>query len=161
MKKYLFISLLAGMACMSSCTYPTYVTEEIVGEECKFNKKTVELAVTRNLWDFDQSTGQFFCHFDVPEITEKVYLYGEVSINREYNSGKKNAYQVALPETSYKVEEEYDEETGELINTFYYAQHIDYVYGIGFVEIFYTISDYYYPEGESPEAMLFKLQLTY
>ena len=156
MKKYLFICLLALAACMGSCTYPTYVTEE-----CKFNKKTVDLVVTQDKWTFDEGANMFFCHFDIPELTEQVYNYGEVSVNREYNSGTKNAYQVALPETSYKVEYKNDENTGEVLNTFYYAQHVDYAYGIGFVEVFYTISDFFYPEGEKPEGMLFRLQLTY
>ena len=141
---------------MGSCTYPTYVTEE-----CKFNKKTVDLVVTQDKWTFDEGANMFFCHFNVPELTEQVYNYGEVSVTREYNSGTKNAYPVALPETSYTVEYENAENTGEVLNTFYYAQHVDYAFGIGFVEVFYTISDFFYPEGEKPEGMLFRLQLTY
>ena len=129
--------------------------------EPQLQKKTVDLAVKSSQWEFDESVNQYYCHFNVPELTESVYNYGEVSINREYNSGTKNAYQVALPETSYKVEYEYDETTGEVINTFYYAQLVDCVYGIGFVEVFYTISDFFYPAGEKPEGMLFRLQLTY
>ena len=160
MKKYLSICLMAIIACMAGCTYPTYKTYEVV-EDCQFNKKTIELIVTEDKWDFDESTGQFFCHFNVPELTEKVYTSGEVSINREYNSGTKNAYQVALPETSYKVENEYDETTGEVVNTFYYQQHVDYAFGVNFVEVFYTISDYFYPSNWTPEGMRFRLQLTY
>ena len=119
------------------------------------------MAVKSSQWEFDEDVNQYYCHFDIPELTEQVYNYGEVSVNREYNSGTKNAYQVALPETSYKVEYENDENTGEVLNTFYYAQHVDYAFGIGFVEVFYTISDFFYPEGEKPEGMLFRLQLTY
>ena len=141
---------------MASCTYPTYVTYEEIsgGDSCKFHKKTIDLAVSKDKWDFDKSTNQFFCHFEVPELTAQVYDYGEVSVNREYNSGTQRAYQVALPETSYKVEQD-----GE--NTFYYAQLVDYAYGVGFIEVFYTISDYFYPEGFTPEGMVFRAQLTY
>ena len=96
----------------------------------------------------------FFCHFTVDMLTAEVYNYGEVSVSREYNSGTNKAYQVALPETSYKVEQD-----GE--NKFYYAQLVDYAYGVGFIEVFYTISDYFYPEGFTPEGMVFRAQLTY
>ena len=126
-----------------------------------FHKTTVDMTVTTSQWDFDQSANMFFCHFDVPEITSDVYNYGEVSVNREYNSGTKNAYQVALPETSYKVEYEVNEATGDTTNTFYYAQHLDYAYGVGFVEVFCTISDFFYPEGWTPDPMLFRLQMSY
>ena len=126
-----------------------------------FHKKTVDMTVTTSQWDFDQSANMFFCHFDVPEITSDVYNYGEVSVNHEYNSGTNNAYQVALPETTYKVEYEVNETTGDTTNTFYYAQHLDYAYGAGFVEVFCTISDYFYPEGWTPGNMLFRLQMSY
>ena len=156
MKKQLFLCLIAAMAMVSCTRY--YNTYEVVGGGVK--KKTVDLTVNTNQWDFDKGTNQYFCHFNVPELTDSVYNYGEVSVNREYNSGTKNAYQVALPETSYKVEYEVDE-NDSVINTFYYAQHVDCVYGIGFVEVFYTISDYFYPDGFAPEGMLFRLQMTY
>lgn len=126
-----------------------------------FHKKTIDLTVTSAQWDFDQSANMFFCHFDIPELTENVYNYAEVSVSHEYNSGKNNAYQVALPETTYKVEYEVNEATGDTTNTFYYAQHLDYAYGVGFVEVFCTISDYFYPEGWTPDAMLFRLQMSY
>ena len=151
MKKYLVICLFAVVAIgMTGCR-----NESV----CYFNKKTVDLQVPQNKWAFDASANMFYCHFDVPELTAKVYDYGEVSVNREYNSGTNKAYQVALPETSYKVEE-VDNGDGTY-STFYYAQHIDYAYGVGFVEVFYTISDYFYGDDFTPEAMLFRLQLTY
>ena len=151
MRKYLFICLMA-VAAMSftACN----------NNEPQMRKRTVDLIVRTNDWGFDKSTNQYFCHIDVPELTERVYNYGEVSVNHEYNSGTKNAYQVALPETSYKVEYETDA-NDSIINTFNYAEHIDYIYSVGFVEVFYTISDYFYPEGFVPEGMLFRLQMTY
>ena len=153
MKKYLFICLLALAACMGSCTYPTYVTEE-----CKFNKKTVDLVVTQDKWTFDEGVNQYYCHFDIPELTEQVYNYGEVSVNREYNSGTSDAYQVALPETTYRSVDLDDGNGGT--TPYYYQQHLDYAFGVGFVEIFCTISDFYY-EGFTPDAMVFRMQLTY
>ena len=94
----------------------------------------------------------YYCHFDVPELTTDIYNYAEVSVNREYNTGSSKAYQVALPETTYQR---------TVINNqdYFYQQHIDYAYGVGFVEVFLTISDYFYDF--HPEAMTFRLQLTY
>lgn len=150
MKKYIIIGMMAMVAVLfTACESNTP----------KFHKQTVDLVVNKANWDYDNSTNQFFCHFDVPELTAQIYDYGEVSVNREYNSGTKRAYQVALPETTYKVEE-VDNGDGTT-STFYYAQHVDYAYGVGFVEVFYTISDYIYGEGFTPEAMLFRLQMTY
>ena len=150
MKKYVFICLMALIGIvMTSCQ---------TNEPCKFNKKTVDLNVTQDKWKFDDGANMFFCHFSVPEITAQVYNYGEFSIHREYNSGTNNAYQVALPETTYKSE---DIDNGDgTYSTVYYQQHIDYIIGVGFVEVFCTISDFYY-EGFTPEAMVFRLQLTY
>ena len=127
-------------------------------EPCKFNKQTIDLSVKQSQWEFDNDANMFYCHFDVPAITANVYDYGEFSIHREYNSGTNKAYQVALPETTYKSED-IDNENGTY-STVYYQQHLDYAIGVGFVEVFCTISDFYY-EGFTPEAMLFRLQLTY
>ena len=145
------IMMLAAVCCallMSSCNR---------GEP--FHKKTVDLTVRATQWDFDASANMFFCHFDVPEITSDVYNYGEVSINHEYNSGKNNAYQVALPETTYR-QIELDNGDGTT-SPYFYQQHLDYAYGVGFVEVFCIISDFYYEDGWTPDAMLFRLQLSY
>jgi hypothetical protein len=105
-------------------------------------------------WQFDDNTLQYYYHFDVPEITPFVYNYGNWSISREYNSGTKDAYQVALPQSVYMTETLSD---GSIA---YYTQHIDYRVGIGYVEIQLTNSDYFYGQ-ENPEDMLFRLQLIY
>ena len=126
--------------------------------EPQFHKRTIDLAVSQSQWDYDASVGQYFCHFDLPELTEQIYNYGEISVSHEYNSGSKNAYQVALPETQY-VAIDLENEDGTT-SPYYYQQHLDYAYGIGFVEVFLTISDFYY-EGFTPGAMMFRLQMTY
>ena len=148
MKKYVFICLLALVA--------------VVFTACNNNdplrKKTVDLVVNTNNWEFDNSANMFFCHFNVPEMTAEVYNYGEVSISHEYNPGTQNAYQVALPETVYRQE---DLDNGDgTTSPYYYQQHLDYAIGVGFVEIFCTISDFYYKD-YTPDAMLFRMQITY
>ena len=105
-------------------------------------------------WQFDEETKQFYYHFEVPEITEDAYNLGQWSISREYNYGTADAYQVALPLSSYMTD------TVQVESTVNYSQHLDYAVGVGFVEVFLTISDFYYDDF-TPEAMLFRLQLTY
>ena len=128
------------------------------GEACRFNNYTQDLIVNAGQWEFDNGANMYFCHFDVEELTAEVYNYGEVSVSREYNTGTKNAYQVALPETSYK-QILLDNPEGSA-DPYYYQQHIDYAFGVGFVEVFVTISDFYYDDYQ-PENMLFRLQLTW
>ena len=150
MKKYLFICLMAVVGLvMVSCN----------SNAPQLNKMTLDLAVEKNQWEYDESVNMYFCHFDVQQLTEDIYNYGEISVSHEYKSGTKDAYQVPLPETSFKMEEVPVNDS--VVDVFYYAQHIDYVYGPKYVEIFYTISDYFYPDGFKPEAMLFRLQMTY
>lgn len=97
-------------------------------------------------WEYLADIKQYFYHFDMPELTEYVYNYGEISISHEYNPGTPKKYQVALPETIYNGD---------------YIEHLDYTYGPGFVEVFYTMSDFAYPAEFSPGEMLFRLQMTY
>jgi hypothetical protein len=148
MRNEIIICVLAAVGlCFMACN-----------NEPKMKKKTRDLEVLANQWEFDQSAKMYYCHFNVAEISSDVYNYGEVSISREYNSGKKDAYQVALPMSLYMVEEVDDGQGGTAY--IYYTQHIDYRVGIGYVEVQLTNSDYAYAN-EKPESMIFRLQLTY
>ena len=150
MKKYVFICLMAVVAAgMTSCKND----KECTCVPCQFRQQTLDLVVLQKDWTYDSNAKMYFYRFDVPELTAEVYNYGEVSINREYNNGTQNAYQVALPETTYQ-------QTTVDGNTYYFQQHIDYAYGIGFVEIGITISDFYYDDF-TPTDMIFRMQMTY
>lgn len=152
MKKSLFtILLVAVLFGLNSCNN---------NEPCRFNKKTIDLPVAWNEWKFDDVNLQFYTHFNIDAITADVYNYGNYSLHREYNSGKKNAYQVALPQSVFMVD---SLGNGEVA---YYTQHIDYRVGIGYVEIQVTNSDYFYPtDGQgnlyAPDDMNFRLELIY
>ena len=150
MRKYLFICLMAMAAMgLTSCDNG----RDCTCKPCQFRQETLDLMVLQKDWQFDNQAQMYFYRFDVPELTAEIYNYGEVSINREYNNGTQNAYQVALPETTYK-----QETSGS--DTFFYQQHVDYAYGIGFVEIAVTISDFFYDDF-TPENMIFRMQMTY
>ena len=128
--------------------------------EPQLRKMTIDLDVRQKNWTFDQQGNRYFCQFEVPELTSTIYNYGEVSLNREYNTGTKDAYQVALPETTYMSEQLTDSVGNPVDEYVYYQQHVDYIYGIGFVEVDLTISDFFYGNYQ-PEDMLFRLQLMY
>ena len=153
MRKSLFIlTLVAVLAGMSSCNYSS--------EPCRFNKKTIDLPVAWNEWKFDNDAKQFYVHFNIDALTADVYNYGNYSLHREYNSGTKDVYQVALPQSMFMTDTLNDGSVA------YYTQHIDYRVGIKFVEIQVTNSDYFYPtDGQgnlyAPDDMRFRLELIY
>ena len=148
MKKYLLIGLVALMGLgMTGCT----INSSSEPSE-RMHKQTIDLNVKANSWVWDAGANMYYCHFDLPELTGDIYNYAEVSVNREYNTGSSKAYQVALPETTYLTEKVNNQD-------YFYQQHIDYSYGVGFVEIFLTFSDYVYDQ--QPDPMVFRMQLTY
>ena len=148
MRKKIIISLLTVMAMGFTACQKQNVPE------CKYHSQTLDLTVKQPDWQWDSGSLQYYFHFDVPEITSYVYNYGNWSICREFNAGIGDAYQVALPMSTYMVYAINDSTDG------YYTQHIDYRLGIGYVEVQLTNSDYFYDE-EKPENMLFRLQLIY
>ena len=148
MRKKIIISLLTVMALGFTACQKQNVPE------CKYHSQTLDLTVKQPDWQWDSGSLQYYFHFDVPEITSYVYNYGNWSICREFNAGTGDAYQVALPMSTYMVYAINDSTDG------YYTQHIDYRLGIGYVEVQLTNSDYFYEE-EKPENMLFRLQLIY
>ena len=156
MKKVLFIVcavvLMAGLAgCKKS-------TQEIEKAE------TIDLSVAQRDWLFDDQTLQFYCDFDMPEITAKMYNYGSWTLNREYNRGYRDAYQVALPMSEYAHD--------TLVNgsVLYYTRHTDYRIAVGYIDVQVTYSDFPFEKDASgkynltglvPEGMDFHLQLVY
>lgn len=157
MKKFLSIALVAVMVFGFSSCRKNGENEP----QQKFHIEPIELPVSQEEWQFDTIAQRFFVHFELPQLTRDIYNYGTWNVSREYNYGTVNAYQVALPETSYMVEDELDTDGNPTGNKFYYAQHIDYAVGTGWAEITLTISDYVYEEGWKPEGMNFLVQLIY
>ncbi|MBR6493544.1 MAG: hypothetical protein IKT13_06365 [Paludibacteraceae bacterium] len=126
----------------------------------KFHSDTLDLLIERGDWEFDNETMQFFCHFDIPDITADIYDNGNWSICREFEKGTKDAFQVALPMSMFMTDTLSDN------SVVYYTQHIDYRLSVGYVEIQLTNSDYLYPTDEKgklipPYEMSFRLQLIY
>lgn len=152
MKKYLFGALFLAVIGLTGCQ------EKIIQNE--FHTETLDLFIANDDWEFDYETQQFFFHFDIPEITSKIYDNGNWSICREFLKGTKNAYQVALPMSMFMTDTLTDK------SVVYYTQYVDYRISVGYVEIQLTNSDYMYTTDKKgdlvpPDEMYFRLQIMY
>ena len=78
---------------------------------------------------------------DVKEITKSVCRNGTVQCFLIYEDGS----QSCLPMTRYLSYEYVNEETGAT-ETGYYQKMIDFEYSVGTVNLFYTMSDFYYEQ---------------
>lgn len=137
MRNRVFICLLAlVMVVLTACQ----------SNDPSMRKDTFDLPAYADGWVFDKDLQQYYYHFDMPELTNAIYNYGEFSIHHEYYPGTESRYQVALPETIYHGD---------------YIEHLDYTIGPGYVQIYFTMSDFAYPDDFTPGDMLFRLQMTY
>lgn len=151
MKKSFIVLVLGIAATLVGCKpnyYYDYTTNNYIvgdtchcqgGGECFYNTKVIDLPVTKADWKLNerQDGTRFLSRtFEINELTAKVYNYGAVACYAEFNGGTKNAYQLALPATNFLNYEE--EGTGNIIH---YSEKIDFIYGIGWVEIDLEYSD--------------------
>lgn len=143
MKSKLFLLIAVCGMMLMSCQDNT--------PECNYHKKVIDLPVPPEAWKFDSVAQQFYCHFNMPEITRYVYHYGQWAVYCDVNHGKDNAFQAVLPVSRF-----YSGTTIEEV-TNYYTQYIDYRIGVGYVDIQLTNSDHLYSP-EKPEGMDFRLQ---
>ena len=136
-----FAIMVCVLVGFSSCNY---YPKETVYES---NFKTLDLRVRASDW---QDGGDYYyCTFNVPELTSKIYNYGVVSCYREYNKGTNDAYQLPLPQTIHNV----DAGNGAL-----YTSTIDFSFAVGLVEIVLTNNDFMY---DTPESMDFRLNMVW
>lgn len=118
----------------------------------------LKLDVPAKAWQYSgQDDNNYFCAtVEVPELTEDAFDYGVVSLYRTYNYDSFDASQIVLPYVRL-CEEVAD------TDTFFYTETIDYEYGIGWVNIYYTVSDFIY-EWDSkfaPVDMQFRMVIAY
>lgn len=153
MKKLLLLSLIAlGML---SCIGPQG-PQGPAGKDGFVNYKIIDLQVNQNEWGYSNmpDNNYFTALFDIPELTQHIYDNGLIQVYREYNTGTTDAVQQLLPMTRHK---EYQiEGTGEWG---FFTETVDYEYGLGFLNIFYTASDFDYELDKTfvPESMHFRL----
>ena len=90
----------------------------------------------------------------MPEITSKVFDQGEVKVYRKFYDKQNNDFFKHILPDVFHVKE----------NQFLYTITVDYIYGVGWLEFNYRVSDFVYDEGNymdfAPEAMTFSIVVT-
>ena len=149
MKSKLFLLIAVCGMILMSCQDNT--------PECYYHKKIINMPVPPQAWKFDSTDMQFYCRFQMPEITRYVYNYGQWSVYWEAERYNGDIIQAMLPVSRF-----YSGTTPEEL-TNYYTQYLDYRISVGSVDIRLTNSDHmylydgYYPIPPS-ETMYFRLQ---
>ena len=153
MKKILFFVL---MCCtLVSCDY------EVDGAKLK----TIRVIVNASDWKYTQqdtsdqfNNNYFYFGVNMPEITEKVFDYGEVKAYAVFDrSSLTYARKHLLP---YVLHVEEPTNTGEWL---YFTETYDFTYGIGWAEFNFRTSDFAYEDNDkiNPPAMDFDIVITY
>lgn len=128
------------------------------GEDGSANFEAIILDVPENAWVYSElPDNNYFCAtIQVPEITEDVFDFGMINVYRTYNFDTADASQIVLPYV--RLCEEIDGS-----DVFYYTEAVDYEYGIGWINIYYTVSDFLYEDdlNYKPVAMKFRCIITY
>ena len=145
---------------MVSCiSNPTFVEQDGTTLE------TIKVKVNANEWAYTQqgtadqfNNNYFYAVVNAPEITEKVFDYGEVKAyvvydRMDYYYARKHLLPYVL-----HVEEPTDE--GDWL---FYTQTIDFTYGIGWAEFNFRMSDFAYEENPTikPSNMEFDIIISY
>lgn len=114
----------------------------------------VNFDVPQAAWQYSENkdNNYFFADVKMPELTEEVFDGSMVSVYRTFDYDSKNASQQVLPSVRMF------EQTLSNGTTVYYTETIDYDYGIGWLRIYFTVSDFIYEDDLSfvPEAMTFR-----
>ena len=122
------------------------------------NFKIVDLSVNASQWQYSglSNNNYFMASFDMPEITKDIYDNGLVQVYREYDTGTNNAVQLLLPSTRH-IEYSYEDSGNTLWG--FYSETTDYEYGVGKLNVFFTVSDFDYEINTTfvPEDMHFRV----
>lgn len=149
MKKH-YILILAALLCLSASCRKDPIPV------C--NYKIVNINVPAASWKYsEQNNNNYFtAEIDVPEITEEAFDGGILNVYRTFNFDKSNASQQLLPSVRLVEEPAQD-------GMYRYTESIDYEYGIGWLNIYYTLSDFAYDDSTiyDPKDMTFRLVLVY
>lgn len=156
MKKYLFLAV--AVLSLIGCNGKDG-KDGRDGKDGLVNVAVIDLDASGNGWEYAslQSENYFVAKFDMPEITNYIYDNGLVQVYREWGTGTAEAVQQVLP---YSRHHEWLDEKNNAWN--FYTETVDYEYGAGFLNIFYTASDFAYEDESTPtkpEAMHFRVQV--
>ena len=126
------------------------------GDPASFDVLVVD--VPQKAWVYSDlfDNNYFSATVKMPEITEDVFDEGVIMVYRTYDFDGKNPSQVALPYVRLNEEITATDE-------FFYTETVDYEYGIGTMNFYYTVSDFIYELEPAfvPDAMQFRVVILY
>lgn len=152
-RKFLFLGIAMVSMAMVSCTK----TETRIVEEVGMQTKIIDWDVFA--WDYSgkDNNNYYTVYKEFPQLTSQVYKDGEVHIYRVYDYGMQSEVQAPLPAVHHV--EYYDDVQG---NWNFYTETTDYDFGVGFINLYYTLSDFGYEvENIVPSQMRFRVVLTW
>lgn len=147
MKKVLFLLLCTAL---TGCSFHTI---------SDVSQQTIDVHVRVSDWQYTNmiDNNYFRCVIDMPEITSHVFNQGEVQVYRVFNRNTADAFKHVLPDVFHQK---------EVLNgeTFLYTTTVDCLYGIGWLEFNYRVSDFVYDNGNygdfAPKGMDFSIVIT-
>jgi hypothetical protein len=134
MKALLWVSCLAAVATVSSCTKKNYYTTP---------STTIIAQADSTSWKLDQTGDAWTISINMPEITDAVNQTDNVSVAISYNYNTQNSSDIQF------------EAIPELYNGYSYS----FVYGVGYLSI-YAQSPSGTPPAATPGAVWVKIVLT-
>lgn len=116
----------------------------------------VYINVDQAAWKFSglNDNNYFMATVSVPELTEDIFDGGIIKLYRTFDYESPEATQIEMPYV--RVKEEFEEGYPDPIR---YTEVLDYDFGIKRINIYFTVSDFYY--NVKPESMTFRCVLMY
>jgi len=163
-KIYVFGLLAMMMAGMSSCTQTKVVDST--------NWKIVDCNIGYSQWRYtgdeagseQHANNYYYAAYNVPDLSKFIFTDGNVQVYMVYTNSYGEEVQRQLPYVNHC--ETFIKE-GSTIKTLYYTETYDFIYGNGWVEFDYRVSDFAYEDSYGtdpdchPKAMKFRVVMTW
>lgn len=144
------LALAAGL--FASCT-------KTIVQDCPYTIKTVAIDVPQEAWQYSnfENNNYFYATVSMPELNQTAFKTGMIKMYRVFDAKLKTEYQMELPYTRHT---EAKDEMGE---KYFFTETIDYDFGVGDVNIYYTVNNFSYEQDWlfTPEPMDFRLVIMY
>ena len=141
-KRILLLATAAlALLSLSSCGKEYYIQDDGV------QMKQIDFTIRSTDWDVQELDGGaclIYRQLDVPQITSNVVNYGDVTVSRKLKDANGNVVWTPLP----CVRAQYmDYGT---VDEYLYSTYLDFEWGLGYVMVFYTATDFKLDEEGDP-----------